>query len=176
MMRGVATNQRGVVLITGLILIAMLIILLTSLFRTSALSIAHAASLRSADRAFQAAEDALYDALTASVFIRAQPPDVTTTLAHDVSVTTRVEYLGQTPAIPHPAYQPALHGGLRAHFFVATAEARGRRSAVRRHQLVFYVIADAATPPRVALARPGPLVAAAFGSGIVAVSWRSVPA
>lgn len=171
----VTARQRGVVLVTGLIMLAMLIILLTSLFRTSALSIAHAASVRSADRAFQGAEDALHDALAAVAFVRAQPTELTTTMAHDVAVTTRIEYLGETRSIPHPNYQPALHSQLRAHFFVATAEAHGRRSATRRHQRVFYVIADAATPTRVALPRPGPLITAAFGAGVVTVSWRGTP-
>ncbi len=166
--------ERGAVLITGMMMLTLLAILLSSVLRTSALSLAHAASLRSAARGFDACDQALRDAMQASVFMRAHVTTASTTLPFATRLTTTLQYLGSTDAIPHPQFDAARHASLDAHYFEVTATATGPRSTRETQQQVFLVIADAATPANVALARNSGIDVSDFGDSVIAMSWRRV--
>ena len=161
------------VLATGLFLVVLLSVFLTGLGRqaTSALVLADLA--RDHDRTFQLAEDALAHALEAPVVRR----ETSTQITHPMpgaEVTITVEYLGETVAIPHPAWLPARDAGLVAHHF------RVRASAMRRgvhHTLErdVAVIAPRDIATTAALTTAATADTVPFGGAIVRGPWRVLP-
>ncbi len=167
-------RDSGTVLMSGLFLLTLLSVFLLGFGRAASVSLAHANGVRADDRAFQAAEDALAAALHATGFLRQPAAPVITQPAPGVVVTTSLEYLGETVALPHPAWDAGRDGALRAHHFRITAEAASG-PALQRLQRDLAVVAPANIGASVTLsAAPAP-ANAPFGGAVIAGPWRAQP-
>lgn len=167
-------RESGTVLMSGLFLVTLLSVFLLGIGRAASVSLALANGLRADDRALQAAEDALAAALRASGFERRPAAPVVTRPAPGIVVTTSLEYLGETVAVPHRAWDPQRDAGLRAHHFRITAEAQSA-PALQRLQRDLAVVAPANVGASVTLsAAPAP-ANAPFGGAVIPGPWRAVP-
>lgn len=166
-------RQRGMVLATGLFLVVLLTVFLTGIGRqaTSALILADLA--RDHDRTFQLAEDALANAQQASVFRRETNAQVTRPIP-GAEVTTTVAYLGQTAAIPHPAWLPTRDARLVAHHFRLRASAT-RRGVQHKIERDVAVIAPHDIAATAALTTAATADTAPFGGAVIVGSWRALP-
>ena len=162
------------VLATGLFLIVMLSVFLAGLGRQATVSLALANGARDHDRAFQAAEDALSQA-SAAVQFRRQPagPSITRP-APATEVHTALDYLGETDAIPHPAWQPTRDAALVAHHFRLRVAAT-RRAAHVALERDFAVVAPRGIPGNAALLADPTPANAPFGGAVIIGPWRILP-
>jgi hypothetical protein len=167
------TRESGTVLMSGLFLLTLLSLFLLGFGRAAAVSLAHAGGVRADDRAFQAAEDALAAAIAAGAFARQAIAPTVTNPGPGIVVTTSLEYVGETVAVPHPAWDAARDAGLRAHHFRVTAEAASG-PAVRALQRDFAVVAPAGIAASVKLSAAPTPANAPFGGAVIAGPWRAL--
>ena len=161
------------VLATGLFLLVLLTVFLTGIGRQASSALILANLARDHDRTFQLAEDALSSALKAPVFRRETRTEVTQPIP-GAEVTTTLEYLGETEAIPHPAWLPARDARLVAHHFRLNASA-SRRGVHQTLERDVAVIAFRDIPATAALTRAATADTAPFGGAVLPGPWRVVP-
>lgn len=165
-------RQQGMVLATGLFLVVLLTVFLTGIGRQATSALILANLTRDHDRTFQLAEDALANALRAPVFRR----DTRTRVTHPLpgtEITTTVEYLGETTAIPHPAWLPARDARLVAHHFRLRTRAT-RRGVHHTLERDVAVIARHDIATTAALITTATADTAPFGGAVVPGPWRRV--
>lgn len=166
-------RQRGMVLATGLFLVVLLTVFLTSIGRQATSALILADLTRDHDRTFQLAEDALAFAQQASVFRRETSAQVTHPFP-GAEVTTTVEYLGETALIPHPAWLPVRDTRLVAHHFRLRASA-ARRGVHHTLERDVAVIARRDLAATAALTTAATADTAPFGGAVIPGPWRANP-
>ncbi len=161
------------VLATGMFLVVLLSVFLTGLGRQANSALILADLARDHDRTFQLAEDALAHAFRAPVFRRESSTEVTHPMP-GAEVTITVEYLGETAAIPHPAWLPVRDARLVAHHFRlrANANRRGVQHTLERDVAVL-ARHDLATTAALTTAVTADTVP--FGGAVIPGPWRALP-
>lgn len=137
------TQQRGAVLVVGLVLLLVLTILAVSTIRTASLEVAMASNTRYANNAFQLAETAIDFSLingapwnTAIPFVLAQTPAPYGLGSFQANATFN-------EATPPPAggYSIGVGGGsFSAYHFDIVAQGQSNRGATSTHTQSFYIV------------------------------------
>ena len=166
-MNATGAGQRGAVLVMGILLLLALTVLAVSALATAVLELRMAGNTQYQERAFQAAEYAIEQALAS--------PDLGTTYTY--SNPKVVPASGSPPGVPGSPpdtyayrlyYDAALGGtplpggagsGLEAYHFVVEATGNSARGASATHVQGFYLVGPAGSPasvrPRACPAGPG---------------------
>jgi type IV pilus assembly protein PilX len=136
-------RQKGAALVVGLILLVILTILAVSGVFTSTMELRMVRNTQSQERAFQAAEVAIEDALanpvlsTSAVFTVDPPIDVPNSAGDEYSYT--LQFVGQTPlGTGMTGY--SIGSAFQAYHFQVDATGTGPDSAVSNHTQSFYVV------------------------------------
>ncbi len=137
------TQQRGAVLVVGLVLLLVLTILAVSTIRTASLEVAMASNTRYANNAFQLAETAIDFSLingapfnTAIPFVLAQTPAPYGLGSFQANATFNEE----TPP-PAGGYSIGVGAGsFSAYHFDIVAQGQSNRGATSTHTQSFYIV------------------------------------
>jgi len=137
------TQQRGAVLIVGLVLLLVLTVLAVSTIRTASLEVAMATNDRYAENAFQLAETAIDFTTatggpwnTAAPFVLAQTPAPYGLGSFQATATFNEE----TPP-PAGGYSIGVGGGsFSAYHFDIVAQGQSNRGAASTHTQSFYIV------------------------------------
>ncbi len=137
------TQQRGAVLVVGLVLLLVLTVLAVSTIRTASLEVAMASNTRYANNAFQLAETAIDFSLingapfnTAIPFVLAQTPAPYGLGSFQATATFNEE----TPP-PAGGYSIGVGGGsFSAYHFDIVAQGQSNRGATSTHTQSFYIV------------------------------------
>ncbi len=137
------TQQRGAVLVVGLVLLLVLTILAVATIRTASLEVAMATNTRYANNAFQLAETAIDFSLingapwnTAIPFVLAQTPAPFGLGSFQATATFNEE----TPP-PAGGYSIGVGGGsFSAYHFDIVAQGQSNRGATSTHTQSFYIV------------------------------------
>lgn len=144
-MKGMTRNrQEGAALVIGLVLLLVLTILAVSGVFTSTMELRMVRNTQSQERAFQAAEVAIENAL-ANPLISTSIPEIQAPIPNPNSVDDQFSYtLAHTCTTVVPAGADGFSfGGFSAYHFQVAATGTGPDNAVAQHQQNFYVIAGA---------------------------------
>ncbi len=145
-MQTLPTQQRGAVLIVGLVLLLVLTVLAVSTIRTASLEVAMATNDRYSENAFQLAESAI-DWITvngapwntAIPFVLAQTPAPYGLGSFQATATFNEE----TPP-PAGGYSIGVGGGsFSAYHFDIVAQGQSNRGATSTHTQSFYIVGPA---------------------------------
>ncbi len=139
----VPTQQRGAVLVVGLVLLLVLTILAVATIRTASLEVAMATNMRYANNAFQLAETAIDVTTingapwnTAIPFVLAQTPAPFGLGSFQATATFNEE----TPP-PAGGYSIGVGGGsFSAYHFDIVAQGQSNRGATSTHTQSFYIV------------------------------------
>jgi type IV pilus assembly protein PilX len=145
-------QQRGAVLIVGLLLLVVITVLAVSGMNTATTELAMARNDQNYENAFQAAESGLESALATGNFSTAGPVIVTPpqTSYEVVSATIQFE---DTSLVPDRAFSLGSGSGISAYHFQAISQAEYRvspgnvtdRDAAAVHTQAFYIVGPGAS-------------------------------
>lgn len=137
------TQQRGAVLVVGLVLLLVLTVLAVSTIRTASLEVAMASNTRYANNAFQLAETAIDFSLingapwdTAIPFVLAQTP-----APYGLGSFQATATFNETTPPPSGGYSIGIGGGsFNAFHFDVVAQGQSNRGATSTHTRSFYIV------------------------------------
>ena len=140
-------KQQGAALIIGLILLVVITVLAISGMNTATTELAMARNDQNTENAFQAAETGLAAALGRGNWDTLANTTITTTVSTHEKVTSTIQYESWT-LVPDKAFSLGVGTGIKAHHFVATAQADSLRDpsgttdrdAAATHTQAFYVV------------------------------------
>lgn len=141
-MAGLGSQQGGAALIVGLILLLVLTILAVSGVMTSSLELRMVRNTQSQERAFQAAEVGVEDALANSA-LSTSTPVVQATIANpdsvDDSYQFQLQFVGQTPlGTGMTGY--SIGTAFTAYHFQVDATGNGPDNSLAQHTQSFYIV------------------------------------
>jgi type IV pilus assembly protein PilX len=141
------TKQSGAALVVGLVLLVVITVLAISGINTATTELAMARNHQNYEKAFQAAETGLENAMALGLYDTTANAATTTTINANDRVTTTIVFEGST-LVPDRAFSLGTGSGISAHHFNAIATAESLRdpggttdrdsSAV--HSQAFYVV------------------------------------
>ncbi|MGQ0429586.1 MAG: pilus assembly PilX family protein [Gammaproteobacteria bacterium] len=137
-----AGRQRGAALVVGLILLVVLTILAVSGVFTSTMELRMARNTQSQERAFQAAEVAVEDALGNPVLSTSTPFNQATTAVPNGDgdqYAYTLQFVGQTP-LGTGMTGFSIGSAFQSYHFQVEATGTGPDNAVAQHTQSFYVI------------------------------------
>lgn len=145
-MQRVHQRQQGAALVVGLILLVVLTILAVSGMLTSTMELRMVRNTQSQERAFQAAEVAVENALANPLF-NTLVPEIQAPIPNPSSPGDQYEYrLAWTcTTLPGPGYGVG-EGGFMAYHFQVDAAGTGPDSATAQHTQGFFVIGPPDSP------------------------------
>jgi type IV pilus assembly protein PilX len=137
------TQQRGAVLVVGLVLLLVLTVLAVSTIRTASLEVAMASNTRYANNAFQLAETAIdFSLINGAPWNTAIPFVLAQTQAPYVlgSFQATATFNEETPP-PAGGYSIGVGGGsFSAYHFDIVAQGQSNRGATSTHTQSFYIV------------------------------------
>lgn len=139
---GTASRQRGAALVIGLILLVVLTILAVSGVFTSTMELRMARNTQSQERAFQAAEVAVEDALGNPVLSTSAPfnqPITAVPNGYGDQYAYQLQFAGQTP-LGTGMTGFSIGSAFQAYHFQVNAAGTGPDNATAQHTQSFYVI------------------------------------
>jgi type IV pilus assembly protein PilX len=139
---GTASRQRGAALVVGLILLVVLTILAVSGVFTATLELRMARNTQSQERAFQAAEVAVEDALGNPVLSTSAPftqPAIAVPNGYGDQYAYQLQFVGQTP-LGTGMTGFSIGSSFEAYHFQVDATGTGPDNALAQHTQSFYVI------------------------------------
>jgi len=137
-----ASRQRGAALVVGLILLVVLTILAVSGVFTSTMELRMARNTQSQERAFQAAEVAVEDALGNPVLSTSAPftqPAIAVPNGYGDQYSYQLQFVGQTP-LGTGMTGFSIGSAFQAYHFQVDANGTGPDNATAAHTQSFYVI------------------------------------
>jgi type IV pilus assembly protein PilX len=149
--QGPASRQSGAALVIGLLLLLVLTILAVTGITTATLELQMAGNEQYRERAFQAAETAIEQAIQTATFNTTVPftvTDVRVSADDDENEDTysfTMEYDNETGATLVPGGGFSLGTGFQAYHFNVVAEGRSERGSVSEHVQSVYVIGPGGT-------------------------------
>jgi len=135
-------DQRGAVLVVGLVLLMVLTVLGVSGMNTATLELTMASNAQSHQNAFQAAETGIDIAIARRNFNTVAPSIVPVTPLGDGSYDTQsvTTFQVNTP-VPDLSFSMGVNtGSVQAFHFDVIAVGRGPRNAISTHNQSFYVV------------------------------------
>lgn len=139
---GMVSRQRGAALVVGLILLVVLTILAVSGVFTSMMELRMARNTQSQERAFQAAEVAVEDALGNPVLSTSTPFNQATTAVpngYGDQYAYTLQFVGQTP-LGTGMTGFSIGSAFQSYHFQVDATGTGPDNATAQHTQSFYVI------------------------------------
>lgn len=153
-------QQRGVVLVTSIIMIMMGSLMASVSMRASTLSIAMATQHKSQSRSTHAARSTIETLLTSHVFtLTTGTTSRVLTLPHDTRVAVDTRHVGVTDQVASALYDANRDTDLRMHVFEVTIVATGQRGMTSRQSQLVYIIADASQTTGIIDAANSPAIA-----------------
>lgn len=146
-------QQRGAVLIVGLLMLVVITVLAVSGMNTATTELAMARNDQNYENAFQAAENGLESALATGNFSTAGPVAVAPPPQSSYEVVSATIQFEDTSLVPDRAFSLGSGSGISAYHFQAISQAKYRvspgndtdRDAAAVHTQAFYIVGPGAS-------------------------------
>ena len=142
-------NQTGAALVVSLVLLVVISVLAISSINAATTELAMARNDMVYERAFQAAETGLEQAISQGAFNTLADTNLAQNVTGNESVTSLIEFEDET-LVPDRAFSLGVGSGISAYHFIATATAQSKRAgtagaatdrdASAIHSQAFYVV------------------------------------